>query len=78
MRDEKVFEPPPIQGYRAMTQSQVDLVNTVKRAEQTVLAMLRNLSDDADIDPRWFAIGKTHIETGFMSVCRSIARPNGD
>ena len=51
MRDEEVYEPPPIQGYRAMTQSQVDLVNTVKRAEQTVLAMLRNLSDDADIDP---------------------------
>lgn len=78
MRDEDVYEPPPIQGYRAMTQSQVDLVNTVKRAEQTVLAILRNLSDDADIDPRWFAIGKAHIETGFMSVCRSIARPNGD
>ena len=78
MRDEDVYEPPPIQGYRAMTQSQVDLVNAVKRAEQTVLAMLRNLSDDADIDPRWFAIGKSDIEKGFMEVCRSIARPNGD
>lgn len=78
MPDDTSYEPPPIQGYRPMNQTQVDLVNTVKRAEQTVLAMLRNLSDEADIDPRWFAIGKTHIETGFMSVCRSIARPNGD
>ena len=78
MHNEPVYDPPPIQGYQPMTQAQVDLVNTVKRAEQTVLAILRNLSDDADIDPRWFAIGKTDLEKGFMSVCRSIARPNGD
>ena len=78
MVDETFYDPPPIQGYKAMSQAQVDLVNTVKRAEQTVLAMLRNLADDADIDPRWYAIGKTDLEKGFMAVCRSIARPNGD
>lgn len=78
MVDETFYDRPPIQGYKAMSQAQVDLVNTVKRAEQTVLAMLRNLADDADIDPRWYAIGKTDIERGFMEICRSIARPNGD
>jgi len=26
-------------------------------------------------DPRWLAIGKTHIEQGFMALVRSIAKP---
>ena len=72
------YTPPPIRGYTPLTQNQVDLMNAVKAAEGTVLQIIRNLADDADIDPRWLAIGKTDIEKGFMSVCRSIARPNGD
>lgn len=78
MSSEPTYHPPPIQGYRSMTQATVDLINTVKRAEQGVLEIIRNLADDADVDPRWLAIGKTDLEKGFMSVCRSIARPNGD
>ena len=69
---------PPIHGYNPLSQAAVDLINAVKRAEQTVLEIVRNLNDDADIDPRWLAIGKSDIEKGFMAVCRSIARPNGD
>lgn len=72
------YTPPPIKGYTPLTQNQVDLMNAVKAAEGTILQIIRNLADDADIDPRWLAIGKTDIEKGFMSVCRSIARPNGD
>lgn len=72
------YTPPPIRGYTPLTQNQVDLMNAVKAAEGTILQIIRNLADDADIDPRWLAIGKTDIEKGFMSVCRSIARPNGD
>ena len=53
MSDETFYQPPPIQGYQPMSQAQIDLVNSVKRAEQTILAMLRNLADDADIDPRY-------------------------
>jgi hypothetical protein len=78
MSSPPVYTPPPIQGYAELSQATVDLINVVKRAEQTVLEIVRNLNDDADIDPRWLAIGKTHLETGFMAVCRSIARPNGD
>ena len=78
MSSQTVYAPPPVQGYEPLSQAQVDLINIVKRAEQTVLQIVRDLNDDADIDPRWLAIGKTHLETGFMAVCRSIARPNGD
>ena len=72
------YTPPPIRGYTPLTQNQVDLMNAVKAAEGTILQIIRNLADDADVDPRWLAIGKTDLEKGFMAVCRSIARPNGD
>lgn len=70
--------PPPIQGYTPLSQAQIDLINLVKRAEQTVLQIVRDLNDDADIDPRWLAIGRADLEKGFMAVVRSIARPDGD
>ena len=78
MSSPPVYTPPPIQGYAELSQATVDLINVVKRAEQTVLQIVRDLNDDADIDPRWLAIGKTDLEKGFMAICRSIARPNGD
>lgn len=78
MASPPVYTPPPIQGYAELSQATVDLINVVKRAEQTVLQIVRDLNDDADIDPRWLAIGKTDLEKGFMAICRSIARPNGD
>jgi hypothetical protein len=78
MSSPPVHTPPLIQGYTELSQASVDLINVVKRAEQTVLQIVRDLNDDADIDPRWLAIGKTDLEKGFMAICRSIARPNGD
>ena len=30
---------------------------------------------DLAIDPRWLAIGRTHLQEGFMAVIRAIARP---
>ncbi len=78
MSEQPDFTLPPIQGYTPLAQAQVDLINIVKRAEQTVLQIVRDLNDDADIDPRWLAIGRTDLEKGFMAICRSIARPNGD
>lgn len=74
---ETVYDPPPIQGYNSLTQPAIDLINIVQRSEQSVLTIIRDLADDADVDPRWLAIGKSDIEKGFMAVRRSIACPNG-
>jgi hypothetical protein len=74
---EFVYDPPPIQGYNSLTQPAIDLINIVQRSEQSVLTIIRDLADDADVDPRWLAIGKSDIEKGFMAVRRSIACPNG-
>jgi hypothetical protein len=72
-----VYDPPPIQGYNSLTQPAIDLINIVQRSEQTVLTIIRDLADDADVDPRWLAIGRADIEKGFMAVRRSITCPNG-
>jgi hypothetical protein len=74
---EFVYDPPPIQGYNSLTQPAIDLINIVQCSEQMVMTLLRDLADDADVDPRWLAIGRTDIEKGFMAVRRSIACPNG-
>jgi hypothetical protein len=29
----------------------------------------------SEVDQRWLAIGRTHIEQGFMAINRSIFRP---
>ena len=72
-----VYDPPPIQGYNSLAQPAIDLINIVQRSEQSVLTIIRDLADDADVDPRWLAIGRADIEKGFMAVRRSIACPNG-
>ena len=74
---ETVYDPPPIQGYNSLTQPAIDLINIVQRSEQTVLTIIRDLADDADVDPRWLAIGRADIEKGFMAVRRSITCPLG-
>ncbi len=65
----------PVEGYRAQTTSNVDLVNTNKRKEEEVLRILDSLSLIMDIDKRWLAIGRTQIEQGFMAVNRAVFKP---
>lgn len=65
--------------FLAPTQAQAaELVSRLQAAEKTVINMIEAISDDYDVDPRWMAIGRTDLQKGFMAVCRSIARPNGD
>ena len=38
--------------------------------------MLDLLASDKTIDQRWLAIGRTHIEQGWMAVNRAVFRPD--
>ena len=71
----EVNEGLPVAGYQPQTQSNVDQVNTNKRLEEEIMRILDILAMQPYIDKRWLAIGRTHIEEGFMSVNRSIFRP---
>ena len=65
----------PVEGYRPQSNDSVEQVNHNKRMEEAVLQRLDELMNFMDVDKRWLAIGRTHIEEGFMAINRSIFKP---
>jgi hypothetical protein len=68
-------QPLPVAGYTTQTDDKVQAVNENKQLEETVLKRLDALKADPNIDQRWLAIGRTHVEEGFMSINRAIFQP---
>jgi hypothetical protein len=66
----------PVAGYRPQTTIAVDAVNVSKQMEERVLRMLDDMAKSGICDPRWFAIGRTAIEQGFMAINRSVFQPS--
>src|SRR5260370_10524118 len=66
----------PVEGYKPQSQTSVDKVNQNKRLEEQVLRVLDELSLDLEVDKRWLAIGRTHLEQAFMAINRAIFKPN--
>lgn len=65
----------PVEGYKPQSTEKVELVNDNKRLEERVLRVLDDLAKRDDIDKRWLAIGRTHIEEAFMAINRSVFQP---
>lgn len=65
----------PIKGYRELGTEEIADINRCKEIEAMVLATVAMLRDATKYDPRWLAIGQTHIEQGFMALNRAIAQP---
>jgi hypothetical protein len=72
---QRVHDGLPVEGYRAQTSSNVDLVNANKRLEEQCLQALDQLAT-LDVDKRWLAIGRTSLEQAWMAVNRSIFKPD--
>lgn len=49
-------------------------MSDTKGLEENVLRVLDALRVSEDIDQRWLAIARTHIELGFMALNRSISQ----
>ncbi|TXH57943.1 MAG: hypothetical protein E6Q97_03505 [Desulfurellales bacterium] len=69
-----------IKGYRDLSQAEIDLMNDGKGLAEQVgawIAKLEGFDADRTEDPdkRWLAIGKTHLQQGFMAAIRAIAKP---
>jgi len=64
-----------ITGYRDLSADEIASMNTAKSREREIMSLLDSLADAPETDQRWLAIGRTHIEQGFMAVVRSIVRP---
>lgn len=65
----------PVPGYRPQTERNIELVTVNKKLEEALLRALDGYAQCPDIDPRWLAIGRSHIEQGFMAVNRAIFQP---
>lgn len=69
------YTPPPITGYRKLSQAEVDLMNEGKALAAQVGAFIDKLKAHEDTDKRWVAIGQTQLQQGFMAAIRGIAKP---
>lgn len=68
-------QPLPVAGYTTQSDDKVATVNENKQIEEEVLQQLDALKERSDVDQRWLAIGRTHIEQGFMAVNRAVFQP---
>lgn len=65
----------PISGYRKLGDSDVDLINRIKAAERQLGELWREVALANGVDRRWLALGKTHLQEGFMAFVRAVAKP---
>lgn len=73
---EATYTPPPITGYRNLTQSEVDLMNAIKRHGVQLHQLVETLRAQGDtLDQRWVSIGATDLQTGLMALVRAVAKP---
>ena len=68
-------QPLPAYGYKPQSEETVALVNINKQQEEITLRLLDALAQRQDIDKRWLAIGRTHLEQAYMAINRSIFQP---
>lgn len=64
-----------IKGYRDLSQDEINQMNGCKECAVAVGEIIEGLEKIPSIDKRWLAIAKTDLQKGFMSLVRSIAKP---
>lgn len=64
-----------INGYRDLSQSEIDAMNQVKDAGNALGALIEHLQTFASLDQRFISIGKTDIQKGLAMIIRGIAQP---
>lgn len=64
-----------ITGYRDLSQSEIDGMNSIKALEKDTGDLFKQISDIEGVDPRLLALTKTNLQQGFMWFVRSIAKP---
>lgn len=64
-----------ITGYRDLTQSEIDAMNSIKALEKDAGDLFKQVAQIEGVDPRMLALAKTNLQQGFMWFVRSIAKP---
>jgi hypothetical protein len=66
-----------ITGYRELTEDEIARMNEIKAFGGQLDALIKHMEiqGSALADPRWVAIGKTHLQQGLMALTRAVAKP---
>ena len=64
-----------INGYRDLSQSEIDAMNAVKAEATRIGFLIEELESNGMLDQRWVSIAKEDLQKGFMAAVRSIAQP---
>lgn len=65
-----------IKGYRELSQPEIDLMNESKELAAKVGAFCEKLEASGLHDGRWLEIAQADLQKGFMSLTRSVAKPD--
>lgn len=65
----------PIKGYRDLSATEVEMINEIKDLAEHVGERVEQIFNMDDTDKRWAAIARTELQIGFMTLIRSIAKP---
>lgn len=66
-----------IKTYRELNSNEIALMNKIKSKAAEIETLVNELESLPDTDKRWIEIGKTDLQTGFMALTRSVAKPTG-
>lgn len=64
-----------ITGYRQLSQSEIDAINSVKELEADIAKLHAQIGTVEGVDKRWLAIARSDFERACMALTRSIAKP---
>lgn len=64
-----------IDGYRELSQAEIDAMNRIKAKGVEVRELLESIRNTPGVDQRALAIATTELQTGFMWAVRAIAQP---
>lgn len=64
-----------IKGYRELSKEEIAMINEVKEKAEELNYTLNRVAELKGADLRWFSVGRTDLQKGFMSIIRSIAKP---
>lgn len=64
-----------ITGYRDLTQSEIDGMNSIKALEADAGELFKQIGQIDGVDQRTLDLAKANLQQGFMWFVRSIAKP---
>lgn len=64
-----------IKGYRNLSDEEILVINELKTLAEVVGEKVDEIYNREDSDKRWASIARTDLQTGFMALIRSVAKP---